>query len=146
MRPNELQRKLFFFELIGFRGEPVVTRVVRWNQAMPQYHVGHLDRVKRIEAAIDQVDGLALMSNALHGVGIAPVIEGDGDRAATVSRPERLGCHQCRSSSLLYSRDGQSIFRLAGMQILLVQHGSSLGAPLGRHRLSAKCQYPKSGP
>ncbi len=40
-------------DLIGFRGEPVVTRVVRWDRAMPQYHVGHLDRVKRIEQAID---------------------------------------------------------------------------------------------
>ena len=69
-------------ELIGFRGEPVVTRVVRWNRAMPQYHVGHLDRVKRIEAEIDKVDGLALMSNALHGVGITPVI-GQADRVAS---------------------------------------------------------------
>ena len=69
-------------ELIGFRGEPVVTRVVRWNQAMPQYHVGHLDRVRRIERAIDQLDGISLMSNALHGVGIAPVI-GQADRVAS---------------------------------------------------------------
>jgi oxygen-dependent protoporphyrinogen oxidase len=61
-------------ELIGMRGEPVLTRVVRWNQAMPQYHVGHLDRVGRIEQAIAQVEGLSLMTNALHGVGIAPVI------------------------------------------------------------------------
>ena len=52
----------------------MVTRLVRWNKAMPQYHVGHLERVKRIEQAMDQVDGLSLMSNALHGVGIAPVI------------------------------------------------------------------------
>lgn len=61
-------------ELIGLRGEPVLVRVVRWNRAMPQYHVGHVDRVKRIEQAIGQIDGLSLMTNALHGVGIAPVI------------------------------------------------------------------------
>lgn len=61
-------------ELIGLRGDPVVTRVVRWDRAMPQYHVGHLDRVARIERAMVQVNGISLMSNALHGVGIAPVI------------------------------------------------------------------------
>ena len=69
-------------DLIGLRGEPVVSRVVRWNQAMPQYHVGHVDRVRRIEHAIDQLDGISLMSNALHGVGIAPVI-GQADRVAS---------------------------------------------------------------
>lgn len=61
-------------QLIGFRGSPVVTRVVRWNDSMPQYHVGHVARVERIDQAIDQVPGLSLVSNALHGVGIAPVI------------------------------------------------------------------------
>jgi oxygen-dependent protoporphyrinogen oxidase len=62
-------------DLIGLSGEPTLTRVVRWNQAMPQYHVGHGQRVKRIEAQIDQLAGLSLMNNALHGVGIAPVIQ-----------------------------------------------------------------------
>ena len=31
-------------ELIGLTGAPLITRVVRWNDAMPQYHVGHGDR------------------------------------------------------------------------------------------------------
>jgi oxygen-dependent protoporphyrinogen oxidase len=41
---------------------------------MPQYQVGHRGRVARIEAAIDELPGLWLVNNALHGVGIAPVI------------------------------------------------------------------------
>jgi oxygen-dependent protoporphyrinogen oxidase len=61
-------------DLIGMSGEPVVTRVVRWNDAMPQYHVGHLDRVQRIEQAIAKLDGLSLVNNCLHGVGIAPLV------------------------------------------------------------------------
>lgn len=68
-------------DLIGLHGDPVLTRVVRWDRAMPQYHVGHLDRVNRIEEAIEQVPGISLVSNALHGVGIAPVI-GQADRVA----------------------------------------------------------------
>ena len=42
---------------------------------MPQYHVGHRDRVQRIDEQIDKLDGVSLVSNALHGVGIAPVIQ-----------------------------------------------------------------------
>ena len=71
-------------DLIGLSGQPVVTRVVRWNNAMPQYHVGHQERVQQIESDIAKVPGLHLMSNALHGVGIAPVIETAGKVAATV--------------------------------------------------------------
>lgn len=62
-------------ELIGLKGNPVVTRVVRWNDAMPQYHVGHGDRVRIIDEEIDRIPGLSFTSNALHGVGIAPVIK-----------------------------------------------------------------------
>ncbi len=68
-------------ELIGLQGTPIITRVVRWNNAMPQYHVGHGQRVERIEQAIRAVPGLSLVNNALHGVGIAPVIQ-SADRVA----------------------------------------------------------------
>lgn len=68
-------------ELIGLSGTPLVTRVVRWNEAMPQYHVGHLDRVARIQEEIDRIPGLTLISNALSGVGIASVIR-SADQAA----------------------------------------------------------------
>jgi len=62
-------------DLIGLTGDPLVTRVVHWKQAMPQYHVGHGDRVRIIDEDIDGVPGLSYLSNALHGVGIAPVIQ-----------------------------------------------------------------------
>lgn len=61
-------------ELIGLRGEPVLTRIVRWNDAMPQYHVGHLQRVEQIESAVSQLDRFSIVNNCLHGVGIAPLV------------------------------------------------------------------------
>ncbi|MCC9642373.1 protoporphyrinogen oxidase [Rhodopirellula sp. JC740] len=51
-----------------------VIRVVRWNQAMPQYEVGHLEKVETIRSALEPFTGLHLNTNALGGVGIAPVI------------------------------------------------------------------------
>ena len=62
-------------DLIGLAGDPLVSRVVRWNDAMPQYHVGHGDRVRIIDEEIGRIPGLSFTSNALHGVGIAPVIK-----------------------------------------------------------------------
>jgi len=49
-------------------------RVVRWNQAMPQYEVGHLDIAASITTAMQSIPGIELMTNAVGGVGIAPVI------------------------------------------------------------------------
>jgi protoporphyrinogen/coproporphyrinogen III oxidase len=61
-------------QLIGLRGEPVLTKVVRWTEAMPQYHVGHLQRVETITKSVAEQPGLSIIGNSLHGVGIAPTI------------------------------------------------------------------------
>ncbi len=68
-------------DLIGLVGAPIVSRVVRWDRAMPQYHVGHLDRVEKIQRAIAESPGLSLISNSLGGVGIAAVVR-SADRIA----------------------------------------------------------------
>ena len=48
---------------------------------MPQYHVGHQERVKRIETALAQCSGLALAGSAYHGVGISDCVR-TGEEAA----------------------------------------------------------------
>ena len=54
----------------GARGGPAVTRVTRWGGALPQYTVGHLDRVAAIRAAVAAQPGLAVCGAAYDGVGI----------------------------------------------------------------------------
>lgn len=71
-------------QIIGLRGEPVFAKTVRWNDAMPQYHVGHHQIVGEIHAAMSKLPGLTFTSNALHGVGIAPVIAQAGKVASDV--------------------------------------------------------------
>jgi protoporphyrinogen/coproporphyrinogen III oxidase len=68
-------------ELLGARGQPDFAIVVRWAGVMPQYHVGHLDRVARIESRVEKLPGLQLAGNAYHGVGIPHCIH-SGERAA----------------------------------------------------------------
>jgi protoporphyrinogen/coproporphyrinogen III oxidase len=54
----------------GVRGAPVASRVTRWGGALPQYAVGHLDRVARIRAGVAAQPGLAVCGAAYDGVGI----------------------------------------------------------------------------
>jgi oxygen-dependent protoporphyrinogen oxidase len=62
-------------DLIGLKGTSVFEHVVRWTDAMPQYTVGHLDRVATIEQGLATFDSLHLAGNGLYGVGIAPVVQ-----------------------------------------------------------------------
>jgi protoporphyrinogen/coproporphyrinogen III oxidase len=68
-------------ELLGVRGEPELFRVCHWRASMPQYHLGHVALVKRIESLAAQLRGLGLAGNAYRGVGIPHCIH-SGEQAA----------------------------------------------------------------
>jgi protoporphyrinogen/coproporphyrinogen III oxidase len=67
---------------------PVDALVHRWGGALPQYAVGHLDRVARIRAAVAAVPGLAVCGAAYDGVGIPAVIASARRAAASVVEAE----------------------------------------------------------
>lgn len=54
--------------------EPLFSRVFSWDRAMPQYNLGHPERLARIDAALEQHPGLALAGNAYRGIGIPDCI------------------------------------------------------------------------
>ncbi len=54
----------------GVHGAPAAHRITRWGGALPQYTVGHLDRVARIRASVAAQPGLAVCGAAYEGVGI----------------------------------------------------------------------------
>ncbi len=58
----------------GVRGRPAGARVTRWGGGLPQYAVGHLDRVARIRAGLAAQPGLAGCGAAYDGVGIPACI------------------------------------------------------------------------
>jgi oxygen-dependent protoporphyrinogen oxidase len=68
-------------DLIGVRAQPELARIARWPRAMPQYHIGHLERVARIAARVGALPGLHLAGNAYAGVGIPDCIR-SGEEAA----------------------------------------------------------------
>ncbi len=56
---------------------------------MPQYHVGHLDRIARIEQLATRPSNLALAGNAYHGVGIPQCIASGQNAAEQITITDR---------------------------------------------------------
>lgn len=84
LKPDDEIQSLVHHELedlVGVRESPVINEVVRWNNAMPQYHLQHLDRVEEIDQAVARYPGLEIAGNGLRGVGIPQCI-GSGESAA----------------------------------------------------------------
>ena len=67
--------------MCGLTAEPAFMEVNRWMKAMPQYTLGHLDRLNQIEAALSRYGGLILTGAGYRGVGIPDCIR-DGALAA----------------------------------------------------------------
>ncbi len=67
--------------LLGVDAEPLLVRIQRHPNSMPQYHVGHQARIRRIDSALDRYANLALAGSAYHGVGIADCVR-TGEEAA----------------------------------------------------------------
>jgi oxygen-dependent protoporphyrinogen oxidase len=55
---------------VGITAKSIAQRVTRWGGGLPQYNVGHLDRVAGIRAAVARQPGLAVAGAAYDGVGI----------------------------------------------------------------------------
>ncbi len=65
-------------QALGVEAPPVFRHVVRWDRAIPQYHLGHLGRVARIEARAGRHPGLFLGGNAYRGVALNDCVEQAG--------------------------------------------------------------------
>jgi len=68
-------------EAMGLTAGPNHQSIQRWPQAMPQYLVGHQDRLDALDAAIHHLPGLHLTGAAYRGVGLASCVA-DAKRTA----------------------------------------------------------------
>jgi len=73
-----------FRDILGLNpfAKPLFSRVFRWHRGMPQYTLGHLDRVTLIENHSIQTPGLAFAGGCFRGVGVPNCIE-SGERAVS---------------------------------------------------------------
>ena len=68
-------------DLLGIDRPPLFVEVSKWEHSMPQYHVGHLEKVKRIRGRAASLPNLTLAGNAYSGPGIPDCIR-SGEAAA----------------------------------------------------------------
>ncbi len=68
-------------DLLGIERAPLFAEVTKWERSMPQYHVGHVEKIKQIEARVAALPGLVLAGNAYTGLGIPDCIR-SGEAAA----------------------------------------------------------------
>lgn len=66
---------------LGITEPPLFTRLLRQPRSMPQYELGHIDRLRRITRRLTTLPGLFLAGAAYRGIGIPNCIA-DGERAA----------------------------------------------------------------
>jgi oxygen-dependent protoporphyrinogen oxidase len=59
---------------LGITAEPLVSRVFIWENAMPQYNLGHPEKLVQIDDALEKYLGLALAGNGYRGIGIPDCI------------------------------------------------------------------------
>jgi oxygen-dependent protoporphyrinogen oxidase len=73
-------------QALGVEALPVFRHVVRWERAIPQYHLGHLERVAWIEDRAARHPGLFLGGNAYRGVAVNDCTAGAAELAGRVAR------------------------------------------------------------
>ncbi|WP_418790817.1 protoporphyrinogen oxidase [Phosphitispora sp. TUW77] len=69
-------------DIIGLTAAPVMHKIFRWVKGMPQYTIGHLDRVADIEARTAGTPGFYVAGGSYRGVGVPDCIN-VGKKAAT---------------------------------------------------------------
>jgi oxygen-dependent protoporphyrinogen oxidase len=58
------------FDLLGARGEPVISKVRHWPRGLPAYELGHTDKVEQLKTLSDRQPGLFITGNHMTGVSV----------------------------------------------------------------------------
>jgi protoporphyrinogen/coproporphyrinogen III oxidase len=68
-------------DLVGVEAPPVFAHVEKWPRSMAQYTIGHLARIARVKARLQDLSSLALAGNAYDGAGVPDCVR-SGETAA----------------------------------------------------------------
>jgi oxygen-dependent protoporphyrinogen oxidase len=70
--------------ILGPMPEPAHTTVRRWPRSLPQYEVGHLDRMAQLDALVARIPGLHLLGNSYRGIGMPDLVRGARKTVASI--------------------------------------------------------------
>lgn len=68
-------------DIMGINADPILARLYRWKKAMPQYTIGHDERLTILNRMLSKEHGLFLTGSAYRGIGISGCIN-DADLTA----------------------------------------------------------------
>ncbi len=71
--------------ILGPLPEPQVTVVRRWPRSLPQYEVGHLERMAELNGRVGRMSGLSLLGNGYRGVGLPDLVRDARDASRAVA-------------------------------------------------------------
>ncbi|HEX7045015.1 MAG TPA: protoporphyrinogen oxidase [Burkholderiales bacterium] len=77
--------------LLDIHGRPILVHVTRWDEAIPQYDLGHGERLARLTAALRRWPGLHLRANWSDGVSLADSVSAAAAQAAALLQGPRAG-------------------------------------------------------
>jgi oxygen-dependent protoporphyrinogen oxidase len=83
--------RLELARILGPLPEPQITVVRRWPRSLPQYSVGHLERMAELRERVGVLGGLVLLGNGYNGVGLPDLIRDARAAAIKVVRQEDRG-------------------------------------------------------
>ena len=72
--------------LVGARGEPLWAVITRWTRAIPQYNLGHRERLRPVEDAERALPGIFFCANYRGGVSVGDCIKSAHAMADTLAR------------------------------------------------------------
>ncbi len=72
--------------LLGIDGEPDLVEITRWPMAIPQYQMGHLQRLEAIDNALRPLSGIHLRANWRDGISVGDCVENGYQLAQKLGR------------------------------------------------------------
>ena len=90
-------------EVLGIKGDPVISRTRRWALGLPQYNIGHVALQKTFSETPNRVNGLYLTGNYTQGVSVSSCLKSAGQIAGDICENMAL------PSTKTYVQDTRSI-------------------------------------
>ncbi|MCG3201272.1 MAG: Protoporphyrinogen oxidase [Gammaproteobacteria bacterium] len=95
-------------DLLGITGPPLLTRVCHWRHGLPQYNIGHDNRIAALRAAEGALPGLFVTGNYFHGISVASCLD---EATRTAGRVEAFLTGRSRAAASLPPARGQAAAR-----------------------------------
>jgi len=76
-------------EIMNISGDPEIVKIYRWRRGIPQFKIGHAERIGRIEAELAKIGRIYVTGNAYYGIGLNDCVKQSYRVVTTICKPHR---------------------------------------------------------